>query len=138
MTWSIIARDPATGDLAIAVATKFFAVGSRVPFIAAGVGAVATQALVNPFYGINGLKYLREGQTPEEIVARLTATDAGHDHRQLHIMDATGRIAAYTGSACIDWCGHLRGDGFSIAGNMLTGPQVIEATAEKYTKGAGQ
>ena len=135
MTWSIIARDPATGDLAIAVATKFFAVGSRVPYIAAGVGAIATQALVNPFYGVNGLVYLREGQTPEATVARLTAADAGRDHRQLHMMDAAGRIAAHTGSACVDWCGHLKGDGFSIAGNMLAGPQVIEATADTYIKG---
>jgi uncharacterized Ntn-hydrolase superfamily protein len=136
MTWSIIARDPATGDLAIAVATKFFAVGSRVPFIAAGVGAVATQALVNPFYGVNGLKYLREGQTPDETVAHLTAADAGRDHRQLHIMDASGRIAAHTGTACVDWCGHTTGDGFSIAGNMLAGPEVIEATADAYMKAA--
>ena len=136
MTWSIIARDPATGDLAIAVATKFFAVGSRVPHIAAGVGAVATQALVNPFYGVNGLKALREGLSPAQTVERLTAADEGRDHRQLHVMDASGRISAHTGSACVDWCGHLQGDGFSIAGNMLAGPQVIEATADAYTKAA--
>jgi uncharacterized Ntn-hydrolase superfamily protein len=134
MTWSIIARNPDTGEFAIAVATKFFAVGSRVPHIAAGVGAVATQALVNPFYGVHGLKHLREGQSPDAIVARLTADDTGRDHRQLHIMDAAGNIAAHTGSACIDWCGHLAGSGFSIAGNMLAGPRVIEATAETYLK----
>lgn len=135
MTWSIIARDSSTGDLAIAVATKFFAVGARVPFISAGVGAVATQALVNPFYGVQGLKQLSEGLAPDEVVARLTTGDAGRDHRQLHIMDAAGRIAAHTGSACIAWCGHLQGDGFSVAGNMLSGPQVIEATADTYMKG---
>lgn len=137
MTWSIIARDPATGDLAIAVATKFFAVGSRVPHIAAGVGAVATQALVNPFYGVNGLKSLREGQSPAATVERLVAGDSGRDHRQLHIMDAAGRIAAHTGSACVDWCGHLQGDGFSIAGNMLAGPEVITATASVYNESGG-
>jgi len=136
MTWSIIARDPATNDLAIAVATKFFAVGSRVPYIAAGVGAIATQALVNPFYGVNGLKHLRDGLTPEQTIARLTAADSGHDHRQLHIIDTTGRIAAHTGNACVDWCGHTQGDGFSIAGNMLAGPQVIEATADTFIKSA--
>jgi uncharacterized Ntn-hydrolase superfamily protein len=135
MTWSIIARNPSSGELAIAVATKFFAVGSRVPFIAAGVGAVATQALVNPFYGVNGLKLLRQGASPEDAVARLTADDTGRDHRQLHIMDAAGAIAAHTGNACIDWCGHLKGDGFSVAGNMLAGPQVIEATANAYASG---
>jgi uncharacterized Ntn-hydrolase superfamily protein len=132
MTWSIIARNASTGELAIAVATRFFAVGSRVPHIAAGVGAVATQALVNPFYGIHGLQHLREGLPPEEAIARLTARDTGCDHRQLHIMDASGRIAQHTGSACVDWCGHLQGDGFSIAGNMLASPQVIEATARAY------
>jgi uncharacterized Ntn-hydrolase superfamily protein len=134
MTWSIIARNPSSGEFAIAVATKFFAVGSRVPHVAAGIGAVATQALVNPFYGVNGLKHLREGQAPDDILARLTADDTGRDHRQLHIMDATGRIAQHTGSACVDWCGHVKGDGFSIAGNMLAGPQVIAATAETYMK----
>jgi uncharacterized Ntn-hydrolase superfamily protein len=134
VTWSIIARNPSTREFAIAVATKFFAVGSRVPHIAAGIGAVATQALINPFYGLHGVKLLREGLTPEETVARLTASDTGRDHRQLHIMDAAGKVAAHTGNACIDWCGHLQGDGFSIAGNMLAGPQVIEATGETYAK----
>ena len=136
MTWSIIARDPSTGDLAIAVATKFFAVGSRVPHIVSGVGAVATQALVNPFYGVNGLKLLHEGLAPTQVIAKLTAADTGRDHRQLHVMDASGTIAAHTGNACVDWCGHVQGDGFSIAGNMLAGARVIEATADAYIKGA--
>jgi uncharacterized Ntn-hydrolase superfamily protein len=134
MTWSIIARNPATGELAIAVATKFFAVGSRVPHIRSGIGAVATQALSNPFYGVNGLKLLGEGKAPAQVVAELTAGDSGRDHRQLHIMDTDGNIAAHTGSACVDWCGHLKGDGFSIAGNMLAGPPVIQATADTYIK----
>jgi uncharacterized Ntn-hydrolase superfamily protein len=132
MTWSIIARDPSSGDLAIAVATKFFAVGSRVPHIAAGFGAVATQALINPFYGVNGLKALREGLSAAETVARLIEADTGRDHRQLHVMDAAGRTARYTGSACVDWCGHLHGDGFSIAGNMLAGADVLDETAKTY------
>ena len=134
MTWSIIARNPATGEMAIAVATKFFAVGSRVPHIRSGFGAVATQALVNPFYGVNGLKLLGEGKTPAQVVAAVTEGDSGRDHRQLHIMDTDGNVAAYTGSACVDWCGHLEGENFSIAGNMLAGPQVIEASAETYIK----
>jgi uncharacterized Ntn-hydrolase superfamily protein len=133
MTWSIIARDRATGQFGIAVATRFFAVGARVPHIAAGIGAIATQALVNPYYGIDGLKLLREGHKPREILEMLIAADAGQESRQLHIMDAGGRIASHTGRECIDWCGHVEGDGFSIAGNMLAGASVLDDTAKAYT-----
>ena len=132
MTWSIIARDEATGHFGIAVATRFFAVGARVPHIAAGVGAVATQALINPYYGIDGLKLLREGKSARDVIATLKGADSGHPSRQLHIMDAAGRIAAYTGAECVDWCGHLIHDTFSVAGNMLAGPQVIAETARAY------
>jgi uncharacterized Ntn-hydrolase superfamily protein len=132
MTWSIIAREAATGHLGIAVATRFFAVGARVPHIASGAGALATQALVNLFYGGRGLALLREGVAAPEVVARLVAADAGRDQRQLHVIDAAGRIAAHTGTACVAWCGHLAGDGFSVAGNMLAGPQVIAGTAEAF------
>ena len=97
MTWSIIARDSTTGQIGIVVATKFFAVGARVPHIAAGHGGIATQALVNPYYGIDGVKLLREGRAPAEIVKTLLAADDGRESRQLHVMDAKGRIAAHTG-----------------------------------------
>jgi uncharacterized Ntn-hydrolase superfamily protein len=132
MTWSIIARDKATGCFGIAVATKFFAAGARVPFIAPGVGAIATQALVNPFYGTNGLRLLRDGMTVDIVVKTLIAADDGRDHRQIHVMDASGHIAAHTGAACIDWAGHVAGDGFSVAGNMLAGAQVLDETAAAY------
>jgi len=132
MTWSIIARDSATGCFGIAVATKFFASGARVPFIAAGVGAIATQALVNPFYGTKGLQLLRDGMTAEAVVKALVAGDDGRDHRQVHIMDAAGRIAAHTGAACIEWNGHTAGEKFSVAGNMLAGASVIDETANAY------
>jgi uncharacterized Ntn-hydrolase superfamily protein len=132
MTWSIIARDDATGQFGIAVATRFFAVGARVPHIAAGIGGIATQALVNPYYGIDGVRLLREGRTPREIVETLIAADGGHESRQLHIMDAGGRIAAHTGSECVDWCGHIEGNRFSIAGNMLAGARVLDDTAKAY------
>ena len=132
MTWSIVARDPKTREFGIAVATKNFAVGCRVPKIAAGVGAVASQALSNPFYGVNGIRLLREGKSAAQVVQTLTAADDGRDHRQLHVMDAAGRSAAHTGAACIDWCGHTIRDGFSVAGNMLAGPAVIAKTAESY------
>jgi uncharacterized Ntn-hydrolase superfamily protein len=135
MTWSIIARDTATGQIGIAVATRFFAVGARVPHIAAGLGGIATQALVNPYYGIDGIRMLREGGSPQEIVSRLTGADDGRESRQLHILDAAGRIAAFTGKDCVDWCGHLAGDGFSIAGNMLAGADVLEETAKTYLAG---
>src|ERR1700693_6190329 len=118
MTWSIIARDHATGQFGIAVATRFFAVGARVPYIAARIGGIATQALVNPYYGIDGLKLLREGRAPRDVIETLIAADAGHASRQLHVMDAGGRIAAHTGAQCVDWCGHIEGNSFSIAGNM--------------------
>lgn len=132
MTWSIIAKDDATGQIGITVATRFFAVGARVPYIAAGLGGVATQALINPYYGIDGLRLLREGQSPHDIVKTLLAADTGRESRQLHILDASGRIAAHTGRECVGWCGHLEGDGFSIAGNMLAGARVLDATAAAY------
>src|SRR5450631_1388101 len=137
MTWSIIARDELTGQFGIAVATRFFAVGARVPHIAAGIGGIATQALVNPYYGIDGLKLLREGREPRDIIATLIAADAGHESRQLHILDASGRIASHTGRDCVDWCGHIEGNGFSIAGNMLAGGQVLDDTAKTYTAKEG-
>ena len=135
MTWSIIARDSATGQFGIAVATRFFAVGARVPYIAAGFGAVATQALVNPYYGIDGVELLRDGHSPRDIVEALTAADSGRESRQLHILDAGGHVASHTGRECIDWCGHIAGDGFSIAGNMLTGANVLDDTARAYIVG---
>src|SRR5260221_5113575 len=99
-----------------------------------GVGAVATQALVNPHYGPRGLGLLEGGSSPSSVIEMLLSEDEGKNHRQVHLIDAQGRIAAHTGSACIDWCGHLAGEGFSVAGNMLTGPEVIEKTAESYRK----
>jgi uncharacterized Ntn-hydrolase superfamily protein len=132
MTWSIIARDSPTGQIGIAVATKFFAVGARVPHIAAGYGGIATQALVNPYYGIDGVKLLREGRAPQSIIETLIAADDGRESRQLHVMDAKGRIAAHTGRECVDWCGHIQDDGISIAGNMLAGQRVLDDTAKAY------
>ena len=137
MTWSIIARDSVTCQIGIAVATKFFAVGARVPHIAAGFGGVATQALVNPYYGIDGVKLLREGRSPRDIVNALISADHGRESRQLHIMDAGGRIAAHTGTECVEWCGHIEGNGFSIAGNMLAGAAVLDDTAKAYQANAG-
>jgi uncharacterized Ntn-hydrolase superfamily protein len=132
MTWSIVARDPKTGHLGIAVATRFFAVGGLVPHIRGGIGAVATQAFVSPLYGTDGLALLAAGKAPDEIIAELTARDAGRDQRQLHLIDAEGRNAAFTGAKCIDWAGHLIDDDVSVAGNMLAGPEVVAQTLATY------
>jgi len=132
MTWSIVARD-SSGALGVAVASRFFAVGALCSHARSGVGALATQALVNPLYGVRGLDLLASGASPEDVVDVLIGADDGRDHRQLHVIDTRGRIAAYTGAACIDWCGHVAGDGFSVAGNMLAGARVLDATAAAFT-----
>ena len=133
MTWSIVARD-AGGAFGVAVSSRFFAVGMLCAHARSGVGALATQALVNPHYGPWGLDFLSRSVPPDEVIKKITEKDQGREHRQVHMIDAKGRIAAHTGSACIDWCGHLAGEGFSVAGNMLAGPQVIDATARSYKK----
>lgn len=132
MTWSIIARDVPSGRIGIAVATCNFAVGARVPHMRTGVGAVCTQALTNPFFGPRGLALLTAGGTAEDVVRMLMMSDEGRAHRQLHIMDREGRFAAETGAQCVGWCGHLIRSTISVAGNMLAGSQVIEATADAY------
>ena len=132
MTWSIIARDRATGTLGVAIATRFFAVGALCPHAASGVGALSTQALVNPHYGRQGLDLLRAGVAAPDVVKRLVAPDEGREHRQLHVIDAQGRIGQHTGAQCVDWCGAIAGDGFSVAGNMLAGERVIRDTAAAF------
>ncbi len=132
MTWSIIAKDPATGHVGIAVTTCAFAVGARVPFIATGVGAIATQAFVNPFYGSRGLELLKAGASAADVVRIVTGADEGRSDRQVHVMDGEGRFATYTGDTCVPWAGHLVRGHFSVAGNMLAGPRVIEETARVF------
>lgn len=136
MTWSIIARD-ASGAFGIAIASRFFAVGALCPFIRSGVGAVATQALVNPYYGPQALDALARGAAPAQAIEQVTAADDGRDQRQVHAIDAHGATAGYTGASCVAWCGHTAGAGFSVAGNMLAGPEVIAQTARAYEAGAG-
>jgi uncharacterized Ntn-hydrolase superfamily protein len=132
MTWSIVAREKSSGLLGIAVATRFFSAGALVPYAAAGIGAIATQALVNPFYGIDGLKLLRRGFSPQDVVSAVTARDAGGSHRQVHMVDASGRIGAFSGADCVPWYGHITGDQFSVAGNMVAGQNVVSDTAEAF------
>src|SRR4029453_12686699 len=116
-------------------ASRFFAVGALCPAARSGRGALSTQALMNPLYARDGIAALEAGGAPPDIVAPLPASDAGRDARQFHVVDAAGRTAAHTGAACIDWCGHLSGEGFSVAGNMLAGAQVIERCARAYEAG---
>jgi len=132
MTWSTIARDEASGRIGIVVATKFFAVGAQVPHIRTRAGAIASQAFMNPYYGPAGLDLLEAGLDADEVVAHLTAGDEGRHNRQLHVMDRQGRFAAHTGGACIDWSGHRLCGTFSVAGNMLAGPAVLDETVRAY------
>jgi len=137
MTWSILARDPLSGALGAAVATRFFAVGALAIHVEGGVAALATQALINPMYAVLALPRLRAGETPEAVIAALLAADAGQAHRQLHVLDHSGRIAAHTGAECVGWCGSVAGMDVSVAGNMLAGPAVVVRTLAAFQDAAG-
>jgi uncharacterized Ntn-hydrolase superfamily protein len=137
MTWSILARDPTTGAIGAAVATRFFAVGALAIHVEGRVGALATQALINPMYAVHGMPRLRAGEAPDAIIAALLAGDAGRAHRQIHILDVAGRSAAHTGEHCIAWCGAVRGTDVSVAGNMLAGPQVVAQTLAAFDAARG-
>jgi uncharacterized Ntn-hydrolase superfamily protein len=137
MTWSILARDPATGALGAAVATRFFAVGALAIHVGGGVAALATQALINPMYAVTGMARLHAGEAPDTVAAALLEADAGREHRQLHIVDAQGRIVQHTGSGCVAWCGSVRGADVSVAGNMLVGPAVVDRTLEAFRRATG-
>ncbi|MBD1548309.1 DUF1028 domain-containing protein [Roseibium aggregatum] len=136
MTYSIVARDAKTGEFGIAVASRFFAVGAIVPHMAGGIGAIATQAFISPLYGTDGLQMLKAGKSAEEVLEAVIGRDEGRHARQLHLIDAQGRSAAFTGEKCIDWAGHLIEENVSVAGNMLAGPGVIAETMESYLKNA--
>ncbi|MAB00671.1 MAG: pilus assembly protein [Stappia sp.] len=137
MTYSIVARDRETGQFGVAVASRFFAVGAVVPHMAGGIGAIATQAFISPLYGTDGLEMLKRGASAREVVDAVTGRDAGAHSRQLHVMDVRGGIAAFTGEKCVDWAGHVQGEGVSVAGNMLAGPQVVRETLAAYEAGEG-
>jgi len=136
MTWSIVARD-GHGWFGVAIASRFFAVGALCVHTRCGVGALSTQALMNPLYGPEGLDRLQRGEPAIDVVRALVGADEGRDARQLHVLAASGPPAVHTGSHCVDWCGHLVFDDFSVAGNMLAGPRVIEATAAAYRTSGG-
>lgn len=131
-TFSIVAADPATGQLGVAVQSKFPAVGALVPSARAGVGAVATQALANVAWREEALRLLAAGVPADEVVRRLVAADPDAADRQLGVVDAKGNAAAYTGDRCFDHASHLTGPGFAVQGNILAGRGVVEAMARAY------
>ncbi len=137
MTWSITARDPETGALAVVVATRAFAVGANCPFVRAGVGAVSTQSITNRYLAPAVLDGIAAGLTLQEAIARAVAPDGGRGLRQLHVTDAQGRTAAWTGDNCVMWCGSVSDKNVSVAGNMLANGRVVEATLETYNTSSG-
>lgn len=136
-TFSIVAADPGTGAVGCAVQSKYFAVGAVVPWARSGVGAVATQAAGVAAYGPRALDALAGGQTPDGALAAVLADDEGRETRQLGIVTADGRAAAHTGSECLDWAGHVVGDGFACQGNILAGEAVVQEMARAYRETGG-
>ena len=137
MTFSIVARDPANGDLGVAVASKFLAVGSVVPWAMAEVGAIATQALANVSYGPDGLAALAGGNDAAMVLADLTEADDGRSERQLGIVDARGRAATHTGTGCLVWAGGRVADSVAVQGNILAGPEVVDAMLTSFEAASG-
>src|SRR3989442_1392188 len=133
-TFSIVAIDPATGDLGVAVASRYFAVGAVVPWAEANVGAIATQANVNVGYGARGLELLRQGLTAQQVMDKLFAEDTfpGKGGRQIAIVDSKGNVAVFTGDEAQDWKGHRKGATWSAQGNILVGPHVVEAMGKAF------
>ena len=133
MTFSILARDPATGAFGAAVASRFFAVRALCTHVSGGVGAVSTQALVNPMFGPAALAALAAGTPAPDAVRQLIAADPGAAQRQLHAIDPHGGTGQHTGANCVGWARHRHAPGVSVAGNMLTGPDVLEAMLQGYS-----
>ena len=136
-TFSIVAFEPETGSLGVAVESKFLAVGAIVPWARAGVGAVATQAMANYNYGPRGLDLMARGRTAEETVEALLSADDEREHRQLGVVDAAGLAASYTGSECFEWAGGVTGEHYAAQGNILVGPETVDAMADTFEGTAG-
>lgn len=137
MTWSILARDT-DGSFGVAIASRFLAVGGLCIHTHHAAGALSTQALLNPLYGAAGIERLAAGEAPDAVVDALTSADGGRDHRQLHLIGAHGSPAAFTGASCVHWCGHRLESTFSVAGNMLAGPEVLDETARLFLQMQGE
>ncbi len=138
MTFSIAAYEPSENAWGVAVASKFLAVGAMVNWAQAGAGAVATQSLAKIGFGPDGLAMMAAGKSASETLAALLAADPGRESRQVGIVDATGGSAAHTGKECNAWAGHRTGEGFACQGNILTGPEVIDAMIAAFTSASGE
>lgn len=136
-TFSIVACDPKTHDLGVAVESRFIAVGSVVPWAEAGVGAVATQAFANTAFGPRGLNLLRRGQAPKDVIKALTSKDKMAAQRQIGIVDARGRAASFTGDECFEWAGHVVGRTYACQGNILADEEVVRAMARAFESTEG-
>lgn len=133
-TFSIVAFDPETGDLGVAVESKYFGVGSVVPWAKAGVGAVATQSLAKVGYGPDGLVLMEQGKSAADALAELLAKDGRREVRQVGMVDAKGRVASHTGAECIAWAGNRVGENFTVQGNLLAGEAVVKAMSDAFEK----
>lgn len=131
-TFSIVARCPRTGMVGVAVCTAVPAVGALCPFAKPGVGAIATQSFVNPYLGIDGLTLLEKGLNAQETLEQLLANDPGRELRQLSVVDRTGTAAAFTGTGCFPWHGHIVGEGYAVAANMMVDDTTVKAMAETF------
>lgn len=131
-TFSVVGFDPETGDLGVAVQSKFFGVGSVVPWAKAGVGAIAAQAFANTTFGPDGLALLEKGLSPEEVIKKLIEADAGSDFRQIGVVDASGRSAAFTGEKAQEWRGHVTGSNYACQGNILAGEEVVKRMSHAF------
>ena len=137
-TFSIVARDPVSGEMGVAVQSHWFSVGTSVSWAEAGVGAVATQSFTNKSFGVRGLNLLRSGLSAKQALDSLLSTDEGRDVRQVAIVDKEGRVAAHTGKNCIDYAGDSQGKGYSVQANMMLTSKVPKAMADAYEKTGGQ
>ncbi len=136
-TFSIVAVDPDTGEIGVAVQSKIVGVGSIVPFAKAGVGAVATQSFANTGYGPLGLLALQSDLDPDQTIKLLTENDPLHPSRQVGVISADGEAATFTGDDCHGWAGGLTGENYAVQGNILTGPEVVEAMARAFEEAEG-
>jgi uncharacterized Ntn-hydrolase superfamily protein len=132
VTFSICAFDPQSGELGIAVQSKFLGVGAVVPWARAGVGAIATQSFANTAFGPDGLALLERGASPDDVARRLVENDPDREKRQFGIVDARGRVATYTGSECLEWAGGVTGERYCAQGNILAGPDVVRGMADAF------
>ena len=138
-TFSIVARDPATGELGLAVQSRAFRAGRTVPYGKPGVGMIASQAgAARTPYGRKGMAMLEEGLSPDEIIKRLTEPDEGRGVRQVAVIDNEGRVKAYTGADCGHWAGHIEGENYSVQGNILAGEEVVKAMARTFESSKGE